>query len=87
MVAKSTTSVASGGGAGITFKSGGVNNPNPLQHGGMGQAERAFSAGSTFLSGLLAISASQFIGAPLKLVDPKFYDSYMAWTKNPSPFS
>ena len=47
----------------------------------MGQAERGFSAASTFLSGLLAISASQFIGAPLKLVDPKFYDSYMAWTK------
>ncbi|KAI4791293.1 acyltransferase-domain-containing protein, partial [Aureobasidium sp. EXF-8846] len=47
----------------------------------MGQAERAFSAGSTFLSGVLAISASQFIGAPLKLIDPKFYDGYMAWTK------
>lgn len=29
----------------------------------------------------MAISASQFIGAPLKLVDPKFYDAYMAWTK------
>ena len=47
----------------------------------MGQAERAFSAASTFLSGVMAISASQFIGAPLKLVDPKFYDGYMAWTK------
>ncbi|KAK5728009.1 hypothetical protein LTR17_012316 [Elasticomyces elasticus] len=79
MVAKSTTS--GGGGAGISLTKSGVNNPNPIQHGGMGQAERAFSAGSTFLSGLLAISASQFIGAPLKLVDPKFYDSYMAWTK------
>ncbi|KAG9886897.1 acyltransferase-domain-containing protein, partial [Aureobasidium melanogenum] len=30
---------------------------------------------------VLAISASQFIGAPLKLIDPKFYDGYMAWTK------
>ncbi|TKA69736.1 hypothetical protein B0A55_05274 [Friedmanniomyces simplex] len=78
MVTKSTTS---DGGAGISLTKSGVNNPNPIQHGGMGQAERAFSAGSTFLSGLLAISASQFIGAPLKLVDPKFYDSYMAWTK------
>lgn len=47
----------------------------------MGQAERGFSAASTFLSGIMAISASQFIGAPLKLVDPKFYDHYMAWTK------
>lgn len=28
-----------------------------------------------------SISASQFIGAPLKLIDPKFYDGYMAWTK------
>jgi len=52
-----------------------------LQHGPLGQAERAFSAASTFLSGVLAISASQFIGAPLKYVDPKFYDGYMAWTK------
>jgi 1-acyl-sn-glycerol-3-phosphate acyltransferase len=47
----------------------------------MGQAERAFSAASTFLSGVMAISASQFIGAPLKLVDIKFYEAYMAWTK------
>lgn len=30
---------------------------------------------------LFSISASQFIGAPLKFVDPKFYDQYMAWTK------
>ncbi|KAK4548714.1 hypothetical protein LTR36_008487 [Oleoguttula mirabilis] len=67
--------------AGLSLTKSGANNPNPIQHSGMGQAERAFSAGSTFLSGLLAISASQFIGAPLKLVDPKFYDSYMAWTK------
>ncbi|KAK3074059.1 hypothetical protein LTR53_003838 [Teratosphaeriaceae sp. CCFEE 6253] len=81
MVAKSVTSVASGGGAGISLTKSGVNNPNDVQHGGMGQAERAFSAGSTFLSGLLAISASQFIGAPLKLVDAKLYDSYMASTK------
>ncbi|KAK5131527.1 hypothetical protein LTR08_000854 [Meristemomyces frigidus] len=67
--------------AGLSLTKSGVDNPNPIQHSGMGQAERAFSAGSTFLTGLLAISASQFIGAPLKLVDPKFYDGYMAWTK------
>lgn len=47
----------------------------------MGQAERAFSAMSTFLSGIMAISASQFIGAPLRFIDAKFYESYMAWTK------
>ncbi|EME42739.1 hypothetical protein DOTSEDRAFT_46184 [Dothistroma septosporum NZE10] len=67
--------------AGVSLKSGGDGNPNPIQHGGMGQAERAFSAASTFLSGVMAISASQFIGAPLKLIDPKFYNAYMAWTK------
>ena len=67
--------------AGLSLTKSGANNPNPIQHGGMGQAERAFSAASTFLSGVMAISASQFIGAPLKLVDEKFYDGYMAWTK------
>lgn len=69
------------GHAGLSLTKTGTNNPNPIQHGGMGQAERAFSAASTFLSGVMAISASQFMGAPLKLVDPKFYDGYMAWTK------
>ncbi|KAF2863047.1 acyltransferase-domain-containing protein [Piedraia hortae CBS 480.64] len=67
--------------AGLSLTKSGVNNPNPIQHGSMGQAERAFSAASTFLSGLLAISASQIIGAPLKMVDAKSYDAYMAWTK------
>lgn len=68
-------------GAGLSLTRSGLNNPNPIQHGRMGQAERAFSVASTFLSGMMAISASQFIGAPLKLVDPKFYKEYMAWTK------
>lgn len=45
------------------------------------EAGRAFQAASTFLSGILAISASQAIGAPLKLMDPKLYKEYMAWTK------
>ncbi|KXT01952.1 hypothetical protein AC579_8058 [Pseudocercospora musae] len=66
--------------AGVSLKSG-VDNPNSIRHGGMGQAERAFSAASTFLSGIMAISASQFIGAPLRLIDSKFYEAYMAWTK------
>ena len=30
---------------------------------------------------LYSISASQFLGAPLKAIDPKFYESYMAFTK------
>ncbi|KAF2487451.1 acyltransferase-domain-containing protein [Neohortaea acidophila] len=72
-----TTSVR----AGLSLTKPGSGNTNPIQHGKMGQAERAFSAASTFLSGIMAISASQFIGAPLKLVDPKFYAAYMAWTK------
>ena len=28
-----------------------------------------------------SISASQFLGAPLKLIDPVFYEGYMAYTK------
>jgi len=67
--------------AGLSLATSGSDNPNPILHGRMGQAERAFSAASTFLSGIMAISASQFIGAPLKLVDPKAYDAYMAKTK------
>lgn len=81
MPASSTKTKSDAGRAGLSLTKSGVNNPNPIQHGGMGQAERAFSAVSTFVSGIMAISASQFIGAPLKLVDPKFYDGYMAWTK------
>ncbi|KAF2687640.1 acyltransferase-domain-containing protein [Lentithecium fluviatile CBS 122367] len=53
----------------------------PPKYGELSQAERAFTLASTFLSGVLAISASQFIGAPLKLIDPVFYDGYMAYTK------
>ncbi|GAB7346657.1 hypothetical protein MBLNU459_g1787t1 [Dothideomycetes sp. NU459] len=71
-------------GAGLSMSRSGPSEQHPagpVQYGSMGQAERAFSAASTFLSGVLAISASQFIGAPLKLVDPQFYDGYMAWTK------
>ncbi|KAH7115323.1 acyltransferase-domain-containing protein [Dendryphion nanum] len=53
----------------------------PPRHGQLSQAERAFTLASTFLSGVLAISASQFLGAPLKLIDPVFYEGYMAYTK------
>ncbi|KAH4059771.1 hypothetical protein HBH74_097510 [Parastagonospora nodorum] len=53
----------------------------PPRYGELTQAERAFTLASTFLSGVLAISASQFLGAPLKLIDPQFYEGYMAYTK------
>ncbi|PSN64674.1 acyltransferase-domain-containing protein [Corynespora cassiicola Philippines] len=53
----------------------------PPKYGQLSQAERAFTLASTFLSGVLAISASQFLGAPLKLIDPTFYEGYMAYTK------
>lgn len=66
--------------AGVSLSSSNAN-PNPIRHGNLGQAERAFSAASTFMSGIMAISASQFIGAPLKLIDAQFYEAYMAWTK------
>ncbi|KAF9732911.1 hypothetical protein PMIN06_012626 [Paraphaeosphaeria minitans] len=53
----------------------------PPKYGELNQAERAFTLASTFLSGVLAISASQVLGAPLKLIDPVFYEGYMAYTK------
>ncbi|KAF1949273.1 acyltransferase-domain-containing protein [Byssothecium circinans] len=53
----------------------------PPRYGELSSAERAFTLASTFLSGVLAISASQFLGAPLKLIDPVFYEAYMAYTK------
>ncbi|KAF2231206.1 acyltransferase-domain-containing protein [Viridothelium virens] len=69
--------------AGLSMsQSNGGNHPSgPAKHGPKTQAERAFQVASTFLSGSFAISASQFLGAPLKLVDPGFYKSYMNQTK------
>lgn len=67
-------------GAGLTSKAS-EQNPRPIQHGTARQIERAFTAASTFFSGMLAISASQFLGAPLKAIDPKSYEAYMAFTK------
>ncbi|RAR05036.1 acyltransferase-domain-containing protein [Stemphylium lycopersici] len=70
-------------GAGLRISKGNVDaHPaGPPRFGELTQAERAFTLASTFLSGVLAISASQFLGAPLKLIDPQFYDGYMAYTK------
>jgi hypothetical protein len=69
-------------GAGLRFSKPVEPHPaGPPRHGELTQAERAFTLASTFLSGILAISASQFLGAPLKLIDPQFYDGYMAYTK------
>lgn len=70
-------------GAGLRVSKQNIENhpAGPPRHGELSQAERAFTLASTFLSGVLAISASQFLGAPLKLIDPVFYEGYMAYTK------
>ncbi|ORY01033.1 acyltransferase-domain-containing protein [Clohesyomyces aquaticus] len=70
-------------GAGLKVSHPNIENhpAGPPRHGELSQAERAFTLASTFMSGVLAISASQFIGAPLKLIDPVFYEGYMAYTK------
>ncbi|KAH7012391.1 acyltransferase-domain-containing protein [Macrophomina phaseolina] len=70
-------------GAGLNLKSPSVENhpSGPPQHGGFGQAERGVSIASTFLSGILAINAAQFIGLPFKMIDPQFYNDYIAFTK------
>jgi len=68
-------------GAGLSTVSSPNHPVGPPKIGPTGQAERAFSAASTLLSGMMAISATQFLGAPLKMLDPEFYNAYMAFTK------
>ncbi|KAF2458324.1 acyltransferase-domain-containing protein [Lineolata rhizophorae] len=51
------------------------------QNANMSPMDRMISAGSTLLSGAMAISASQFMGAPLKLISEEYYKSYMSITK------
>jgi len=68
-------------GAGLSTVSPSNHPSGPAKVGPTGQVERAFSAASTLLSGMMAISATQFLGAPLKMLDPEFYNAYMAFTK------
>lgn len=68
-------------GAGLSTVSPPNHPSGPVKVGPTGQVERAFSAASTFLAGAMAINATQFLGAPLKMLDPEFYSAYMAFTK------
>lgn len=52
-----------------------------VQHGPPSQASRALSLSSYFLSGCMAINASQFLGAPLYLINRDWYNSWIAFTK------
>ncbi|MCJ1308070.1 hypothetical protein MMC25_001721 [Agyrium rufum] len=45
------------------------------------QVARMFQLGSYFLSGCLAVNASQFLGAPLYLINEDWYNSWIAFTK------
>jgi 1-acyl-sn-glycerol-3-phosphate acyltransferase len=56
-------------------------NPAPVQHGEYSQASRALALGSYFLSGLMAINVSQFLGAPLYLINKDWYNIWIAFTK------
>ena len=53
----------------------------PVKHGEYSQASRAVGLSSYFLSGIMAINASQFLGAPLYLVNNDWYNAWMAFTK------
>ncbi|KAF1990052.1 acyltransferase-domain-containing protein [Aulographum hederae CBS 113979] len=70
-------------GSGLRLSADNVENhpAGPPKHQGLSQAERAFSVASTFLSGILAINGSQWIGAPLRYINPEYYDAYMSFTK------
>lgn len=45
------------------------------------QASRALALGSYFLSGCMAINASQFLSAPLYLINEDWYNAWIAFTK------
>src|ERR1700678_4065901 len=53
----------------------------PLKHGEYSQASRAVGLGSYFLSGALTVNASQFLGAPLYLINKDWYNAWIAFTK------
>jgi len=56
-------------------------NPAPVEHGEYSQASRALALGSYFLSGVMAVQASQFLGAPLYLINKDWYEAWIAFTK------
>ncbi|KAI9703252.1 MAG: hypothetical protein M1836_007818 [Candelina mexicana] len=69
-------------GAGLSLKAKQPEPPlDPLQHGEYSQASRALALGSYFLSGCMAINASQFLGAPLYLINEDWYNAWIAFTK------
>ncbi|KAL8646724.1 MAG: hypothetical protein Q9226_006739 [Calogaya cf. arnoldii] len=58
--------------------------PGPATHirnGEYSAATRALALGSYFISGCMAINASQFLGAPLYLINKDWYNSWIAFTK------
>ncbi|KAL8842237.1 MAG: hypothetical protein Q9170_000643 [Blastenia crenularia] len=58
--------------------------PGPTTHirnGEYSAASRALALGSYFISGCMAINASQFLGAPLYLVNEDWYNAWIAFTK------
>ncbi|KAI4176604.1 MAG: hypothetical protein LQ343_000895 [Gyalolechia ehrenbergii] len=58
--------------------------PGPASHlrnGEYSAASRALALGSYFISGCMAINASQFLGAPLYLINEDWYNAWIAFTK------
>ncbi|KAL8953459.1 MAG: hypothetical protein Q9222_000663 [Ikaeria aurantiellina] len=58
--------------------------PGPATHirnGEYSAASRALALGSYFVSGCMAINASQFLGSPLYLINENWYNSWIAFTK------
>ncbi|KAJ4584783.1 hypothetical protein HRR81_000589 [Exophiala dermatitidis] len=53
----------------------------PLKKGEYSIASRALALSTYFLSGALAINLSQFLGAPLYLVNQDWYNAWIAFTK------
>lgn len=72
--------IDSGEGVRLVSKKGELSG-QPLKHGEYSQASRAVGLGSYFLSGALAVNASQFLGAPLYLINKDWYNAWIAFTK------
>ncbi|KAI9815714.1 MAG: hypothetical protein M1827_002110 [Pycnora praestabilis] len=53
----------------------------PLENGEISQAQRAMSTIAYFISGATAVNLSQFLGAPLSLINEEWYNAWIAYSK------
>lgn len=78
----STTRHSTDAGAGLKLTSPTIRPDEvPVTKGEVSVASRALALSSYFLSGVLSINLSQFLGTPLRLIDEDWYNAWIAFTK------